>query len=164
MLICSRLLHATGSGSSQTCSVQHVPLTTQSVGCQPLASLSFSKCALCTCRRVNLHNDPVAQQFGLQLAQQPPKLMEVHGRLLPAPRLGFGVDNNQEKHMDPGQRGEWNLMNIKWVALWTRQLSCADCQAFAHWQVTHTYKWCRGVVRDHKHLMSACSIPYLSSV
>lgn len=58
--------------------------------------------------RAKLHTDRTAQAFGLKMDAQP-KMMEIPARVLPQPRLAYG--NNV--HMDPGQKGDWNLMNQK---------------------------------------------------
>jgi hypothetical protein len=62
------------------------------------------------CCRVKLNQDPTARAFGLQLEERP-RMMEVQGRVLPTPRLGYG----NHTHLDPGQKGEWNLMGKGYV-------------------------------------------------
>lgn len=62
-----------------------------------------------------------ARLFGAYLACWPFKgtlrdwlvvAVQVNGRVLDTPRLQYGKDRNgNEQHLDPGNKGAWNIMN-----------------------------------------------------
>ncbi|GAX84399.1 hypothetical protein CEUSTIGMA_g11821.t1 [Chlamydomonas eustigma] len=58
-------------------------------------------------KKAKLHEDPVARAFGIKLEAQP-KMMEVPARILPSPHLEYGG-----VHINPGNKGDWNIMNTR---------------------------------------------------
>jgi hypothetical protein len=61
-------------------------------------------------KKARLASDATARAFDIKVDAQP-KLLAVKGRVLPAPRLTYG----QGKCLNPGDRGAWNLMDVKLV-------------------------------------------------